>query len=314
MKTLQKVNNLLNFVNDHLLPSIILLFILFFVNVLLYKKWRVLQIPYNFLINYFTFMKREYVIYSMFTKKEGNIKNVKNKYLEQGALPIKNYFLNFFNKDGTVNKGNLQKIIEKQKKSMKKATKRSKHYNSLVYVGFPHVPLAFLNGKHFQDTDEVNLYEYQGKDSERLEQGFYELKRKFNTDMSIIYDLPKEECDGEVALKIEQSFSIPNEDVKNNANVQQIYSIGIKQPDRWQINNYAQVDLYQKKFVEILTQLKEKGVHTVHLFSASPVSLSFSLGRVVDHFHPEVIVYNYNNNSFDWAINLSNERLIFFDQ
>ncbi len=307
---LEDIITLITLVKNNIFPSIIVLLMLFFTIILAYKKSLLLQKFYN----YIPFMKKRYVVYSIFTKKEGNIKNVKDKYSEQGYLHIKSNFFNFFNEDGSVSKKDLQKVIKKQKKKMKKAIKYSKNYNSLVYVGFPHVPLAFLNGKHFQDTDEVNLYEYQGRDSECLEQGFYELKRRFNTKMNIFYELPKEKCDEEVALKIQQSFTISKEDIQKAAKVEQIFTLEINQPDRWKINNYAQVDLYQKYFVEMLDELKRRGVSKIHLFSTSPVSLSFSLGRVINHYHPEIIIYNYNNNSFDWGINLSNEKLIFLEK
>ncbi|WP_312854631.1 SAVED domain-containing protein [Pallidibacillus pasinlerensis] len=112
---------------------------------------------------------------------------------------------------------------------------------------------------------------------------------------------------------MEQSFSIRDEGIKNVTNVSQIISLGLESPVRWKITNYAQVDLYQKYFLDLLSRLSERGVKRVHLFATTPVSLSFSLGRVVDHYHPEIIVYNYNNNAYDWAINLRNEEILSFD-
>ena len=181
----------------------------------------------------------------------------------------------------------------------------------MIYLGFPHVPIAFLDGFHFKNTDEVILYEYQGEDSECLGKGFYELKRKYNTDMTITSDFnAQKQYAPEVAVKIEQSFSISNEEIKEVTGVSEVVSLGTEHPDRWKITNYAQVDLYQKKFIKLLSELKKSGVNRIHLFATTPVSLSFSLGRMIEHYHPEIIVYNYNNSSYDWAINLRTEEIL----
>lgn len=176
---------------------------------------------------------------------------------------------------------------------------------------FPHVPLAFLDGYHFRDTDDPVLYEYQGMDSECLGRGFYELNKKYNTDMKVINNYDSQTNYGsEITLKIEQSFPISNEDIKSVSSTSQVVSLGAKDPMRWNINNYAQIDLYQKEFLSLLAKLGNKGVRKIHLFATTPVSLSFSLGRMIDHYHPEIIVYNYNNTTYDWAINLRTREII----
>jgi hypothetical protein len=118
------------------------------------------------------------------------------------------------------------------------------------------------------------------------------------------------EFDNEIALKIEQSFPINNNGIRKTVHVDQIVFFGIKNPKQWGITNYAEIDLYQKAFKLLLNDLKNKGVKKIHLFATTPVSLSFSLGRVINHYHPEIIVYNYNNGRFDWGINLSRMEVV----
>jgi len=315
MKVIKTVIELFKLIQSDPLTAIITLLILFFSCILLYKKFGLLQIVYNWIINHILiFMKREYVMLTTFSKKEAHFSNVKKKYQEQGCLFLSLRFIKNFKIDGSIEKIKLQKILTKHKSKMKVAVKRSKNANSLIYLGFPHVPLAFLDGYHFKDTDDPILYEYQGEDSEYLGKGFYELNKKYNTEMKIVSNYNKQSrYEPEVALKIEQSFPIIDEGIKNVSNVTQVISMGLENPDRWKINNYAQIDLYQKTFLEILLKLKANGVNKVHLFATSPVSLSFSLGRVIDHYHPEIIVYNYNNNDYDWAINLRTEEIITFN-
>jgi hypothetical protein len=314
MRILKSVTELFNLIQSDPLTSIIMLLILFFFSIILYKKWSWLQIAYNWIINHvLRFMKRDFIMLATFSKKEANYSNVKKEYQEQGCLYITLNFLKHFNIDGSIKVTDLQKILSKQKSKMKTAIKRSKNSNSLIYLGFPHVPLAFLDGYHFKSTDDPILYEYQGEESECLGKGFYELKRKYNTDMKIVNNYNAQiKYENEVALKIEQSFSIMDEEIKNVSGASQVISLGLENPNRWNVTNYSQIDLYQKKFLELLPKLKESGVNKVHLFATTPVSLSFSLGRIVEHYHPEVIVYNYNNNSYDWAINLRTEEISIF--
>ncbi|MGE6203002.1 SAVED domain-containing protein [Guptibacillus hwajinpoensis] len=312
MKIIRSVEGLFNLIQSDPLTAILMLLILIFSSIILYKKWGWLQIVYNWVINHIIrFMKRDFIMLATFTKKEANFNSVKREYQEQGCLYITQNFLKKTNSDGSINYKDLQQILDKQRSKMKISIKRSKNSNSLIYLGFPHVPIAFLDGYHFKSTDEAILYEYQGEDSECLGKGFYELKRKYNTDMTIIsdYDI-NTNYEKEVALKIEQSFSIMNEEIKAVSGVEQVISLGLETPSRWSVTNYAQIDLYEKRFIELLSKLKKSGVSRIHLFAATPVSLSFSLGRMVEHYHPEVIVYNYNNNSYDWAINLRTEKIL----
>ncbi|MBF0705796.1 SAVED domain-containing protein [Alkalihalobacillus hwajinpoensis] len=312
MKIIRSVEGLFNLIQSDPVTAILMLLILIFSSIILYKKWGWLQIVYNWVINHILrFMKRDFILLATFTKKEANFNSVKREYQEQGCLYITQNFLKKTNNDGSINYKDLQQILDKQRSKMKISIKRSKNSNSLIYLGFPHVPIAFLDGYHFKSTDEAILYEYQGEDSECLGKGFYELKRKYNTDMKIIndYDI-NTNYEKEVALKIEQSFSIMNEEIKTASGVEQVISLGLETPSRWSVTNYAQIDLYEKRFIELLSKLKKSGVNRIHLFAATPVSLSFSLGRMVEHYHPEVIVYNYNNNSYDWAINLRTEKIL----
>ncbi|SHH72070.1 SAVED domain-containing protein [Virgibacillus chiguensis] len=315
MKVINSIKEIFKLIQNDPITSIIMLLILIFSSIILYKKWGWLQIAYNWVINYvLCFMKRDFIMLATFTKKEANFTSIKREYQEQGCLYITHNFLKKFKVDGSINYSELQKVLKKKKSKMKTAIKRSKNSNSLIYLGFPHVPLAFLDGYHFKSTDEAILYEYQGEDSECLGKGFYELKRKYNTDLKIVSNYNSEiKYNNEVALKIEQSFPIGDDEIKKVSGSSQVVSLGVESPNRWNITNYAQIELYQKRFLELLSKLKENGVNKIHLFATTPVSLSFSLGRIVEHYHPEIIVYNFNNNAYDWAINLRTEEIITFN-
>lgn len=288
----------------------ILVVILFIIAIFSYRKSTFLQQ----LTNLIPFIRKEYVIVANFSKKEGKINNITKKYMEFGCKVFRLDTFKDFKKDGGISKEKLAKIILKQENTIKKAKKIMKNGNSLVYIGFPHVPLAFLDGVNFSDVDDPILYEYQGMGSECLGKGFFELKQVYNTEIEIEQKFNSNDTlEKEIALKIEQSFKIKDDDINEVINIPLITSFSSIEIGRWQISNYAQIDKFQREFEGLLTSLKSKGVEKIHLFATTPVSLSFSLGRVINHYHPEIIIYNYNNGIFDWGINLHTREIIYKD-
>jgi hypothetical protein len=311
MELLKLVNAIIDLIEKDLVNGLILLviliIILFIISILSYKNNRLLQR----LVNKIPFIRKEYVLVANFSKKEGKIDEIIKDYMEYGCKVFKLYTFRDFDKDGTITKEKLENIVKRQQKTIQKVKRIMKNGNSLIYIGFPHVPLGFLDGVNFSDIDDPILYEYQGMDSECLGKGFFELKHIYNTEIEIEQTLNNyDSLDKEVVLKIEQSFKINDDDIKKVVNVSSIVSLSSSKIGRWKITNYAQIDKYQREFEKMLTEMKAKGVEKIHLFATTPVSLSFSLGRVINHYHPEIIVYNYNNGTFDWGINLQNREII----
>lgn len=311
MELLKLVNAIIDLIEKDLVNGLILLviliIILFIISILSYKNNRLLQR----LVNKIPFIRKEYVLVANFSKKEGKIDEIIKDYMEYGCKVFKLYTFRDFDKDGTITKEKLENIVKRQQKTIQKAKRIMKNGNSLIYIGFPHVPLGFLDGVNFSDIDDPILYEYQGMDSECLGKGFFELKHIYNTEIEIEQTLNNyDSLDKEVVLKIEQSFKINDDDIKKVVNVSSIVSLSSSKIGRWKITNYDQIDKYQREFEKMLTEMKAKGVEKIHLFATTPVSLSFSLGRVINHYHPEIIVYNYNNGTFDWGINLQNREII----
>lgn len=151
--------------------------------------------------------------------------------------------------------------------------------------------------------------------TECLGKGFFELKHIYNSTLNLKCDIDKfTKLDNEVALKIEQSFHINNDDINKVVKVGNILTFGNHDIGRWRITNYAQIEIYKREYLNILEKLKNKGVARIHLFASTPVSLSFSLGSVIEHYHPEVIVYNYNNGTFDWGINLRTQKVVYLSK
>lgn len=302
------LDKLLDLVKDDKLGAIILLLILFVILVLtiiIYRNNKILQKIYNKVSNILPWVKKEKVVLATFSKHRAIYDKILEPYLLNGCLVINEDYRDKFNRDGSIDAKNLCAIKEKKEKSLKKARKRMKNENSLIYLGFPHVPFAFRDGYLFTDIDDVILYEYQGKDSEYLRKGFFELRKEYNSDLKIHSDyLDKSINDCEIALKIEQSFPVSNKDIEDAIGVKDIITIAVDNVERWGITSYAQLDLYQKKLREVLKWAKEKQIKRIHIFATTPVTLSFSLGRIIQHYDCDIIVYNYNSGKFDWKINL----------
>ena len=147
------------------LNLIILLIIMIFLSVVLYKNTKPFKIVYNFVINTVPKIKRQHVLFVNFSKQEGAISNIHNKYVEAGC---KKYILNK-NKivgDQKVSESLLKEIIQRQQKTIKAAKDRMKNADSFIYAGFPHVPLGFLDGYNFTDSDTPILYEHQHADTD----------------------------------------------------------------------------------------------------------------------------------------------------
>lgn len=309
------VNSLIDLVKQDKLASIILLLILMFLTILAYKNFRPLQKIYNWITNIIPWIKKEYIVIANFSKKSGNINDIIGKYSEAGCKVYRLETNKQFTKEGAISKTNLEKVINEQQKVIKEAKARMKKKNSFIYIGFPHVPFGFLDGVNFTDIDDPVLYEYQGEDSKCLGKGFFQLKQIYNSSLGLVDNISQfSNLEKEIALKIEQSFHINDNEIKKAVNINSVVSFGLQKPERWGITNYAQVDLYQKAFEAILSKLKDMGVEKIHLFASTPASLSFSLGRVIKHYHPEIIVYNYNNGKFDWGINLRSQTISYYNE
>lgn len=41
----------------------------------------------------------------------------------------------------------------------------------------------------------------------------------------------------------------------------------------------------------------------------TPASLTFVLGQVISHYSPSIVIYNYNNNKYDWCVDAKQRRV-----
>lgn len=289
---------------------IILFLILLIIICMIYRKSKVVQKIINLIENiFFPVVKKEHIIMAVFTKHKAITKNVTDQYSLKG---YKKMYIDCYKAfcDNKMDKKKLQKIVDKQYKNMHKIKKGIKNNNSLIYLGFPHIPFALLDGVNFSGTDNVILYEYKGALTNSSDKKFFELENTYNSDMEILNNYENYTLNGdEIILKIEQSFNINDNEIKDVVGDSDVIYLKNNDVRRWGINSYAEIDKFAKEFYKCLEWAKNNGVKKIHLVMTTPVSLTFSLGKVIEHYHPEVIIYNYNNGKYDWYINIRERKV-----
>lgn len=290
---------------------IILLLIAFIMCIVIYRKSKWTQVCINALGSmFFPIIKKERVIMATFSKNQAVMKNVLDEYSLIGYKKFNLNYLKKFTDESKFTEKVLQEVIDKQYKKINRIKKGIKNTDSFVYLGFPHVPIAILDGKNFSGTDNVILYEYKGALSNSSDKGFFELKKVYNSEMELSSNYKEKVLVGKaLALKIEQSFPVGDDKIKELLGDIPIVYLKNNDVKRWGVESYSDVDKFAKEFYKILQWASEKGIDKIHIFATTPVSLTFSLGRVIEHYHPEIIAYNYNNNKYDWYINCTNKKV-----
>lgn len=309
-KILQQIIDL---IKENIWNGIILLSILVALIALgiIYRHSKVTRKVINIFENiFFPYIKKDRIILEVFTKKDANSKGVEDKYSIGGFKKISINKKEDFDNTNWINENNLQKFINKQEKAMRKARKGSKKNDSLAYLGFPHVPIGFMDGYNFSDTDNVVLYEYDGAIGNNPDKEFFELKKLYNSDLQLVSNYKNYELKGdEIILKIEQSFDIKDNEIKSVVGDLDVINLSNKDRKRWGIKSYSDVDKFAKEFERILSWAKDNDVKKIHLVMTTPVSLTFTLGQVISHYSPEIVIYNYNNNKYDWCIDVKQRRV-----
>lgn len=303
-------NRLLDNPIKAVLVIIVFILILGILICIIYKKNKAVQKIVNFIENiFFPYIKKEKIILAVFTKKKAATKSITNKY---SLIGYKKIYIDCYKKfcDNKMTEEDLQNIVDKQYKNIHKIKKGMKSNNSLVYLGFPHIPFALLDGVNFSGTDNVILYEYKGALTNSSNKDFFELENTYNSDIEILNNYENYILQSkEIILKIEQSFNINDDKLKELVGDIDLIYLRNKDVKRWGISSYAEVDKFSKEFYKVLQWASKNNVKKIHLFMTTPVSLTFSLGKVIEHYHPNIITYNYNNNEYDWCIDIKNRKV-----
>lgn len=303
------IDKIIDLVKINPLKAVLFLFIMIALIIFnLVKKESTNKYIQNLFKNIFN-GKKDNVFMVIFSKMEAVVDDIIEKYPKRKTIKlIKDYTEGF--KKGYISQKEILDIMCNRREIIKDAKSKMKKTNSMIYMGFPHVPLAFYDGYIFEDANDVILYDYNNGNLQYMDKGFFELKSNGESSSNIFSNINDVKIkDKEVILKIEQSFDISDEPIKKLLGDLDIVTLKNNEIRRWGITSYSQITLFQKELEKILRTLNINGVKKVHVFATTPVSLGFSLGRIIKHYHPDIVVYNFCNDSYDWCINLKKHEV-----
>lgn len=177
---------------------------------------------------------------------------------------------------------------------------------NLIYTGFPLVPLAFLEGYHLKMIKEREyIVNYRKGPLKKMKYGPVESDPFNITSLESLNDINN----GEICINLSYSFGITS-DAINIAIPNKILEYKRTPLKVDGITNYSQVEEIAENFVNYIRGLKNNhGIKIVNIFAAVPVPLAFEIGRNLEHHDPDIFVFNYENNKYDWGINIKTGEL-----
>ena len=107
---------------------------------------------------------------------------------------------------------------------------------------------------------------------------------------------PHAELHGEdVAVSVSVSYPITTEQIVASVGDMPIVALSVPNPRLDLVRTTKQVEAYSSVFRNVLEELaRSRSVKRIHLFAATPMAISFALGRQIrPTVHPDVHAYNY---------------------
>lgn len=176
------------------------------------------------------------------------------------------------------------------------------------YYGVTHIPFAFLAGYDFGDQSKIHIFHRKRHNGELFE----ELSDGVNYDMRFdIEEKQKTKNSGELVVAVSTSLKITEEEIKRSfGNDKHIVMLNLNNQGYDQLDKYESVErLSNEAWARIRNYSKECNVRKIHLLIASSVGFAFYMGRKCSaQIDPQVIVYNYQNGQYTWAISVNGEN------
>jgi hypothetical protein len=179
----------------------------------------------------------------------------------------------------------------------------------LAYYGIAHVPLAVHLGFLLGTRCSVQYAERDrdGAGWRWITEGdelFPPLERR-----------PHAELQGEdVAVSVSVSYPITTDQILASVGQMPIVALSVPRPGLDLVRTTKQVESYSNVFRNVIEELaRSPSVKRIHLFSATPMSISFALGRQIrPTVHPDVHAYNYFRSGprpYPWGLRLGDLSL-----
>lgn len=178
----------------------------------------------------------------------------------------------------------------------------------LAYYGIAHVPLAIHMGHLFGTRISVHYAE-----RERDRPGWRWLPEQGDNFERLIVDhpvLPPGTTD--VAVTVALSYPITAGQIESSVGVMPVLGLRAAEPALDIVRSKAQVEAYSNQFRGTLEHVaRNESVRRIHLFAATPMCMSFALGRQIRRtVHPDVYAYNFRRGAerpYPWRLLMTDD-------
>jgi hypothetical protein len=161
----------------------------------------------------------------------------------------------------------------------------------LAYYGIAHVPLAIHLGHllgtrmsaHFAERDRDGAGWRWLTESEDAHAPLVEERPNLPTGIT------------DVAIAVAVSYPITEAQIVSSVGEMPIVTLAVEAPTLDLVRSMPQVEAYSKQFRDTLEYMARiHSMRRVHLFAATPMCLSFAIGRQIrGTVHPDVFAYNF---------------------
>lgn len=248
------------------------------------------------------------------SKKTFNSKDSFNEYIDNGYQIVETLMEKekneIFNVMGmiTTNLKDKEKFESYLNKFPKEIEIYLKSTSKLIYTGIPLIPLTFFEGYLLRlITNRKYLVNYRNHETmgyEELKHGNKDIIKYEKTDINLV----PENCT-EVSINLSSSFGINNERIEASKKGF-ILTYRREQIEVDHITHYSEVEKIADEFLIYIRKLKEeKNIKRINIFAGIPVPMAYEIARKIENHDPEIYVYHYENNKYEWGINIKTGEL-----
>lgn len=183
---------------------------------------------------------------------------------------------------------------------------RTGHSNSnitLAYGGIFPIPFTFLTGLLLDDENEIYTFDWDRSHDQWRPLDEPDDNKRFLS--PLITNTNKSQ---EAVVAVSASYRVDIEGIKSTFNNLPIFELKldpINSNSHW---SQVKQSALAMQFFELIKELSEQGIKTVHLVIAAPNSMTFRLGRAYDKRNlPDAIIYQYersNTPPYPWGVKL----------
>lgn len=178
----------------------------------------------------------------------------------------------------------------------------------LAYYGIAHVPLAIHMG-HLLGTRMSAHYAERERDGA----GWWWVTESGDAPPRLIEERPDLPADAsDVAIAVAVSYPITRDQIVSSVGEMPILWLRVEQPALDLVRSKPMIEAYSRQFRDTLEHVARiHAVRRVHLFAATPMSLSFAIGRQIrGTVHPDVFAYNFRRGAaraYPWRLLMTDD-------